>query len=102
MPWVKASVSFSSNYLKTSYVDGLIYGIRVYRDIVPSKLTSGIFYRVVDYKYLSTNTSSLQHMAEFELSWQISKKLSLSANYDGTLEKSNLYNSVYLNLIKRF
>lgn len=102
MPWVKASVSISSNYLKTSYVDGLIYGIRVYRDIVPSKLSSGIFYRFVDYKYLAAKTSSLQHMAEFELSWQISKKLSLSANYDGTLEKSNLYNSVYLNLIKRF
>ncbi len=102
LPWGNASVSLSSNYLKTSYVDGLIYGIRIYQDIVPAKLTSGVFYRLVDYKYLTTNTTSLQHMAEFELSWQISKKISLSANYDGTLEKSNLYNSVYLNLIKRF
>jgi hypothetical protein len=102
VPWVNASVSLSSNYLKTSYVNGLIYGIRIYRDIIPSKLTSGIYYRLVDYNYPNTNTSSLQHMAEVELSWQISKKFSFSANYDGTLEKSNLYNTVYLNLIKRF
>ena len=102
VPWVNASVSLSSNYLKTSYVDGLIYGIRIYRDLIPSKLTSGIFYRLVDYNYPNSNTSSLQHMAEFELLWQISRKFSFSANYDGTLEKSNLYNTVYLNLIKRF
>lgn len=102
LPWGSGSVSFSSNYIKTSYVDGMIYGVQVYQDLIPSKLTSGIFYRYVDYKYPQSNTTSLQHMAEFELSWQISRKLSFSANYDGTLEKSNLYNSVYLSLIKRF
>lgn len=102
VPWINSSVNFSTNWLKTSYVDGMIYGLRIYRDIVPSKLSSGIFYRFVDYNYLNTNSGSLQHMAEFELSWQISRKLSFSANYDGTFEKSNQYNSIYLNLIKRF
>jgi hypothetical protein len=102
VPWIKTSVSLSSNYLKSSYVDGLIYGIRIYRDLFASKVTSSVFYRLVDYKYLNSGTKSLQHMAEFELSWQITKRFSLSANYDGTLENSNLYNTVYLNLIKRF
>lgn len=102
LPWGSGSVSFSSNYLKNSYVDGMIYGVQIYQDLIPSKLTSGIFYRYVNYNYPQSNTTSLQHMAEFELSWQISRKLSFSANYDGTLEKSNLYNSVYLSLIKRF
>lgn len=102
VPWINASVNLSTNWLKSSYVDGLIYGIRIYRDIVPSKLSSGIFYRFVDYNYPSSSTTSIQHMAELELSWQISRKFSLSANYDGTFEKSNQYNSIYLNLIKRF
>jgi len=102
VPWINASVNLSTNWLKSSYVSGMIYGIRIYRDIVPSKLSSGIFYRFVDYNYPSSNTSSIQHMAELELSWQISRKFSLSANYDGTFEKSNQYNSIYLNLIKRF
>lgn len=103
VPGINASVSLSTNWINTSYVDGMIYGIRVYRDIIPAKLSSGIFYRLVDYKYLNSSSSSaLQHMGEFELSWQIARKFSLSANYDGTFDQSNKYSSVYLNLIKRF
>lgn len=102
VPWINTSVNLSTNWLKTSYVDGLIYGIRIDREIVPSKLSSGLYYRVVDYLYTNSNTKSLQHMAELELSWQITKKIALSANYDGTFEKVNLHNSIYLNLIKRF
>ena len=102
VPWINSSVSLSSNWLKTSYADGMIYGIRIYRDLIPSHLSSGINYRLVDYKYLNIATTSLQHMAELELSWQISRKFALSADYDGTFEKSNQYTSIYLNLIKRF
>lgn len=102
VPWINASVSFSTNWMKSSYVDGMIYGIRMYRDLIPSKLSTGVFYRLADYNYLNTSTKSLQHMAELEFSWQFSKKLSLSANYDGTFEKSMQYNSIYINLIKRF
>jgi hypothetical protein len=103
VPGINASVSLSTNWMNTSYVDGMIYGIRVYRDIIPAKLSSGIFYRLVDYNYLNSSSSSgLQHMAELELSWQISRKFSLSANYDGTFDQSNKYSSIYINLIKRF
>jgi hypothetical protein len=103
VPGINASVSLSTNWMNTSYVDGWIYGIRVYRDIIPAKLSSGIFYRLVDYNYInSASSSGLQHMAEFELSWQISRKFSFSANYDGTFDHSNKYNSIYINLIKRF
>lgn len=102
VPLINSTVSFSTNWLKTSYVDGLIYGARIYRDIIPSKLSSGIFYRLVDYSYPTSGSTSIQHMAELELSWQIRKKLSFLVNYDGTFEMGNQYNSIYLNLIKRF
>ena len=102
VPWINASVNLSTNWLKTNYVNGMIYGIRIDREIIPSKLSGGIFYRLVDYNYPNSNTSSLQHMAELELSWQITRKFSFSANYDGTFEKANQYNSIYINLIKRF
>lgn len=102
VPWINASVSLTTNWMKSSYVDGMIFGIRMYRDLIPSKLSTGVFYRLVDYNYLNTSTKSLQHMAELEFSWQITRKFSLSANYNGTFEKSNQYNSIYINLIKRF
>ena len=104
VPGINSSVTFSTNWIKSSYVDGMIYGVQLDKEIVPSKLSTGIYYRLVDNKYLNANSvpRSLQHMAELELSWQISKKMYFSVNYDGTFEKSNQYNSVYVNLIQRF
>jgi len=102
VPLINSSVSFSTNWLKSSYVDGMIYGIQIYKDLIPSHLSTGINYRLADYKYLNTTTSSIEHIAGLELSWQINRKFSLSANYDGTFEKSNQYTSIYLSLIKRF
>jgi hypothetical protein len=102
VPVINASVYLTTNWLQTSYVDGRIYGIQIYRDLVPGKLSSGVYYRLVDNQYSNTTSNSIQHMAELELSWRFNKKLSFSANYDGTFEKSNQYHSIYLNLIQRF
>lgn len=102
VPWLNASVSLTSNWLRSSYVNGMIYGIRVDRDIVPSKLSSSIAYRLVDNTYPNSHTSMIQHMAELGLSWQISRKFSFSVNYDGTFDQTNKYNSIYINLIRRF
>lgn len=98
------SVTFTFNWLKSSYVNGMIYGVHLNTDLVASKLNTGLGYRLVDNNYLNSTSlpASLQHMAEFELLWQISRKMSFSANYNGTFEKSNQYNSVYVNLVHRF
>jgi len=95
-------MTFSTNWIETSYVSGMIYGVQIYRDLIPAKLSTGIYYRLVDNQYQNNPTKSLQHMGEFEFSWQIQKKLSLSINYDGTFEKAVKYHSVYVNLVQRF
>jgi hypothetical protein len=102
VPWINASVNLSGNWLKSSYVDGIVYGIRIDRDIIPSKLSGGVFYRLVDYNYLNTKSKSLQQMADIDLMWQITRKIYFSANYDGTFDKSNNYHSIYISLVKRF
>jgi hypothetical protein len=104
VPGINSSVTFSTNWIKSSYVDGMIYGVQLDKELVPSKLSGGINYRLVDNKYLNANSGprSLQHMAALELSWQISKKMYFSANYDGTFEKSNKYHSFSVSLTQRF
>jgi len=104
VPGINSSVTFSTNWIKSSYVDGMIYGVQLDKELVPSKLSGGINYRLVDNKYLNANSGprSLQHMAALEFSWQISKKMYFSANYDGTFEKSNKYHSIYVSLTQRF
>lgn len=104
VPGINSSVTFSTNWLKSSYVDGMIYGVQVDKELVPSKLSTGIYYRLVDNKYLNafSGPRSLQHMAALQLSWQISRKMYFSANYDGTFDKSNKYHSIYVSLTQRF
>lgn len=102
VPGINASVNLTANWLQTSYVDGMFYGIQIYRDIVPSKLSTGIYYRLADNQYSNYSSNSIQHMAQFELSWRLSKKLAFSANYDGTYDRNTRYHSVYINLIQRF
>ncbi len=104
VPGINSSLTFSTNWIKSSYVDGMIYGVQLDKELVPSKLSAGINYRLVDNKYLNATSGprSLQHMAALELSWQISKKMYFSANYDGTFDKSNKYHSIYVSLTQRF
>jgi len=102
VPVINSSMTFSTNWLQTSYVTGTIYGVQIYRDLIPAKLSTAISYRLVDNQYQNNPTKSLQHMGALEFSWQIQKKLSFSVNYDGTFEKTVKYHSVYVNLIQRF
>ena len=102
VPLINSSISLSTNWMNTSYVDGMIYGIRLYRDLIPAKLSSGVFYRLADNHYVTANSNLIQHMLELELSWQISRKIYFSANYGGTFDQMSKYHSIYVNLTKRF
>ncbi|MGQ8335029.1 hypothetical protein ACUNWD_00645 [Sunxiuqinia sp. A32] len=101
IPGLNSSVTFSANMLQTSYLDGKIFGATFYKDLWDGKLYSSVGYRYVDYDFVNSSTMK-QHIAELDLTWRISKKWSVSGSYEGSFENSSLYNTVYLNLVKRF
>lgn len=102
VPGIGASVTLSTTWLETSYLNGLVYGLGLSRDLVPGKLNGGLQYRYVDYLYQNSETALLQHVAEAKLSWIVYKKLSLSVYYEGTFEKELLYHRLYINITQRF
>jgi hypothetical protein len=102
LPWLKASATISATFLETSYLSGNIYSLGLSRDLIPGKVYGGIGYRYVNYKFVSNETPAIQNMAELNLTWRIMKKLSLSANYEGTFEKTANYDRIYVNLTQRF
>jgi hypothetical protein len=102
IPVINASATASVTLLETSYISGKIYSLGLSRDLLRGKLSGGLGYRYVNYKYFNTNSSIPQNMAEVNLNWIIYKKLCLSANYEGTFEKKNHFNRLYLNLTQRF
>ncbi len=102
VPVLNISATLSATILKTSYISGKIYSLEINRDLVKGKLYGGLGYRYVDYSYVNADLSVPQSIAEFNLSWNIYKKLLFSLNYEGTFEKSNQYNRLYINLTQRF
>ncbi len=102
IPGIKVSATLSANLIQTSYINGTIYGLRLDKDFIEGKLNAGINYRYVDYQYLNSTGNLKQHIGEVELSYQFSRKFSMSANYEGTFEKQTNYHSIYLSVIKRF
>lgn len=102
IPVVDISATLSATLLETSYISGRIYSLTLSRDLVQGRLYAGLGYNYVDYKYFSTDSKIPQNMAEANLNWIIYKKLSLSANYEGTFEKINKFNRLYINVTQRF
>jgi hypothetical protein len=102
IPGVKMSATLSATYLETSYLNGKILGANIYRDFFLGKLYFGIGYRYVDYQYPESISNSIQNIGEMNFSLQFARSMSFSANYEGTFDKQNKYNMVYLQLRKRF
>ncbi len=102
VPFINASATLSATILETGYLSGGIYSAGITRDIIPGKLSGGLNYKYVDYKFTTSETKLVQNMGEINLTWKVYKKLYCSVNYEGTFEKDNNYNRVYFNLTQRF
>ena len=102
VPGIGASVTLSTTWLETSYINGIVYGAGISRKIISDKLSGGLKYRYVDYLYRKAETALIQNVGEVNLSWAVYGKLSLSVYYEGTFEKEIPYHRLYINLSQRF
>jgi hypothetical protein len=102
LPWIKASATLTANLLKTSYLNGQLYGLRLSRDIIPGKLYGELNYQYVDYTFNNSDSKLKQNIAQANLSWQLKNKLSFSIDYELTIEPVNKYHRIYISLNKRF
>ena len=102
VPGIGASVTLSTTWLETSYINGIVYGAGISRKIISDKLSGGLKYRYVDYLYRKAETTLIQNVGEVNLSWAVYGKMSLSVYYEGTFEKETPYHRLYINLSQRF
>lgn len=102
VPWINGYATISANLLKTGYLDGKIFGLKINKDLVSGKISSGLGYQYVDYNFVNSNSKLLEHIANLDFSWRIIRKLSFSVNAEKTFEKPVSYTRIYANIIKRF
>ena len=102
LPLINASTTVSFTLLETSYLNGEIYSIQFNKDLLKGKVYTGIGYRHVNYQFYNADSKLSQHMAELNINWRIYKRLSTGIYYEGTFEKINTFNRIYINLTQRF
>lgn len=102
IPGLKINSTISYNYLESSYLQGTIIGFRANRDLIRGKLSSSFQYRYVDYTYNASETKLIQQIGGINLSWRISRDISMSFNYEGSFQADRNYNRIYVNAVKRF
>ena len=94
--------------LKTPYLKSMmVYGISLNRDFLAGKVNAQIEYRMGNFTYVNALTDpTKQNIGAMSLFWRIAKKLTISANFEGTMETSGTtktnYGSLYLNISQRF
>jgi len=94
IPFIDVSTTITGTALKTANYSGLIYGISMSKEIMDGKLSADIEYRRAEI--------FAQDIAEISLSWRLSKKLMLSADYEETFEKVGNSGRVFINITQRF
>ena len=102
VPGLLVSVTLTGTYLESAYMNGEIYGADISKDLFQGKFQTAIGYRYIDYTLPESKLSVLQNVGNMSIFWLFSKKMSFSANYEGTFEKHDKYNRVYLQIRKRF
>lgn len=93
--------------LKTPYLTHMmVYGISLNRDFLAGKVNASVEYRMGNFVYTNNATPTQQNIGAMSLFWRIAKKLTVSANFEGTLENSGTekinYGSIYFNISQRF
>ena len=102
VPGLQASATLSATWIQSAFMDGLVYGLRISRDIIRGKLYGELQYRIADYGYRNLEFPIKQSIAGANLSWRITKKLSFACNYEGEIQNHIVTSRIYTNLIQRF
>lgn len=96
------SATLTGTYLETSYINASIAGLSLTKDYAGGKFQSGIGYRLVDNNMQENEIDLVQHIGEVNIYWHVFEKISFSANYEGTFEKDNAFQRIYIQLRKGF
>lgn len=102
IPGLMVNFTLNGTWLESAFMNGKVIGADITKDLFKGRLQTGIGYRYTNYTLPESKLAILQNTGTVSLFWQFAKKMSFSANYEGTFEKHDKYNRVYLQIRKRF
>lgn len=94
VPLIDASLTINGTALQTANLSGFIYGASMSKNFINDNLSVEIEYRKA--------LIYAQDIAELSLSWNLSKGLILSADFEATIEQGETTGRFFFNISKRF
>lgn len=98
----KLDITLSATLLESAWLSGKLYSLMLERELREGKLNLRAGYRLAEYTFTNTEDLLRQHMIETGLQWRVMSKLLLTLNYEGTMDKNDVYSMIYFNLSKSF
>jgi hypothetical protein len=102
IPALKVSLTLNGTYLESAFMNGRVLGANISKDLLQGRFQASLGYNYTEYTLSESKLNILQNTGEISLFWLFTKKMSFSANYEGTFEKHDRYSRVYLMIRKRF
>jgi hypothetical protein len=102
IPLIEASGTATVTIIHSPYLDGIVYGARISKDLIKGKLYGELQYRIAEYGYRNLEFPIKQSILGLNLSWRMTKMLSFSANYETEIQNTKWNNRIYTSLIQRF
>lgn len=103
IPLINVRLSLRANFLETNYLNSKIYAARMSKDIIKGKMSSDVYFRMVDYQYKTSDYSIQQKVIGANVNFRLAKKLSLylygEKTFDNLDRKLTRINS---KIIRRF
>lgn len=103
IPFLKMSANIRANFLQTDYLDSRIFGARLSKEIIRSRLNGEVYYSSVDYTYKSSKFSTHQNILGINFSLKLMKKLTFYLYWEGTFDdQDQQYQRINTRIIQRF
>ncbi|NOT38177.1 MAG: hypothetical protein HOP11_12455 [Saprospiraceae bacterium] len=102
IPVLKMSASASYNFIETIYFTGQTKSFRTNKDLFKSKTNLELEYRIIKYKYLSSELNLPKNIVALSISQIISKNTTLLLSGEIDSEPKNQSQRYFVTLIRRF
>lgn len=102
VPVINISATLSGTLLSSGFADGYLAGVSLSKSFLEGALQTGAGYHYVNYAMPESLADVRQHIAEANMSWQVSEKVSLQLCCEAIAGSDATYGRLWLQARKRF
>lgn len=102
IPFIDISTTFDFNRLQSSYIDGYVYSVNLYKSLPYINSDFSLGFRKTDYTFTNSTLKLDEKAFMASFSTSIFHPISFSINYEGIFESIRTYGRIFFDITTRF